>query len=408
MRAKRALIQGINFSPERTGMGKYTAEMVDYMAQQEIECVVVTSYPFHPEWKVQPPYKNNSYVKEVSNNGLLTVYRCPMYIPANPTGITRILQETSFIASSSLILLKLLFNKRFNVYIIISPPFYLGLVAIAFRFFSKTKIIYHIQDLQVDLASKLNLIKNEKIISIMFKIEKYILGKVDYVSTISEGMIRKIKIKRNVNVINFPNWVNTDQFFPIENTSLLKQKWKFSESDFLVMYSGNLGEKQGLELILEVALKFYPVKRVKFIICGNGAYKIRLIEQAIKLNISNVYFLPLQPEEDFNNFLNIADVHLIIQKNTAADLVMPSKLTTILAVGGNIIATADPLTTLHDVIKDNEIGVIIKPDNVNELYDAILEYSKRPVNKFIKARNYALKHLSVNNIMAKFLKDIDL
>lgn len=405
---KRVLVQGINFSPERTGMGKYTAGMVDYMVQQGIACTVITSYPFHPEWKVELPYKNGSYSKEVSDNGLLTLYRCPMYVPANPTGLTRILQETSFILSSSLVLFKLIFKQKFNAFIIISPPFHLGLVALAFKFFSNTKIIYHIQDLQIDLAKELKMIRSQSVLKLMFKIENYILNKVDYVSTISEGMIRKIKLKRNIQVVSFPNWVDTDQFFPVKNSIEIRAKWNFSENDFLVLYSGNLGEKQGLELILEVAVKFRSVLNVKFIICGNGAYKTRLLELANQLRVNNVYFIPLQPEEEFNHFLNMADVHLIIQKNHASDLVMPSKLTTILAVGGHIIATAKPETTLYHVINDNDIGIVTAPDHAGELYHSILIMMEKPRMQSAKARDYALKQFSVNNIIKKFLKDVEL
>lgn len=408
MKAKHVLVHGINFFPERTGMGKYTAGMVNYMVQQGIACTVLTSYPFHPEWKVKLPYKNGSYTKEISDDGLLTVHRCPMFVPANPTGLTRIIQETSFILSSSLILLKLVFTKKFDAFIIISPPFHLALVALAYRFFRKTKVIYHIQDLQIDLANELNLIRSKRIINLMFKIERYILGKVDFVSTISEGMVRKIKQKRKINVVTFPNWVDTKHFFPVENRIFLKLKWNFAADDFIVLYSGNLGEKQGLELILQVALQFQACKKIKFIICGNGAYKIRLLEQAGKLGISNVHFIPLQPEEDFNNFLNIADVHLIIQKKNMADLVMPSKLTTILAIGGQVIATADPQTTLHDVITDNHIGKVTRPDDVQQLCDAITEFAQNPESFSARARTYALENLSVDVIMAKFLKDVDL
>ncbi|WP_419801740.1 WcaI family glycosyltransferase [Mucilaginibacter sp.] len=408
MKIKRVLVQGINFFPERTGMGKYTAGMVDYMVQQGIACTVVTSYPFHPEWKVKPPYKNGSYQKETAHNGLLTIYRCPMYVPPNPTGVTRIIQETSFILSSSLILTKLIFQKKFDAFIIISPPFHLALVALAYRFFRKTKIVYHIQDLQIDLANELKLIKSKRVVNLMFKIEKYILRKVDYVSTISEGMIKKIKQKRNIEVINFPNWVNTKQFFPMEDRASLKSKWNFSESDFLVMYSGNLGEKQGLEMILDVAIKFEQLKEVKFIICGNGAYKIRLIEQANKLKINNVNFISLQSEEVFNSFLNIADVHLIIQKKNVADLVMPSKLTTILAIGGQVIATASPQTTLYNVITNNRLGKVIEPDDVQQLCEAITGFLQNPKVYAVTARTYALQHLSVEVIMEKFLKDVRL
>lgn len=402
------LIQGINYSPEQTGMGKFTSGMVNYMVQRGIRCTVITSFPFHPEWKVEKPYKNTFYKKEVFNNGLLTIYRCPMYIPPNPTGLTRIMQEATFVMSSLFILLKLMFKSKYDAYITISPPFHLGIVALVYKTFKKTKIIYHIQDLQIDLAKELKMISNQSVIRFMFRIERFILGKVDYVSTISDGMIRKIKLKRDINVVFFPNWVDTNRFFPIEDVWPLREKWYFSAQDKIVLYSGNIGEKQGIETILYVAEKFRNKPFVKFIICGNGAYKLRLIDEAEKINVENVHFLPLQSDKDFNNFLNIADVHLIIQKENAADLVMPSKLTNILAVGGHVIATANPNTTLYNVIIDNNIGTVIEPENTDQLYDAILTFVEKPKSISAKSRKYALDNLSYESIMQKFLKDVDL
>lgn len=80
---KNILLISHNFSPEPTGIGKYNGEMIDWLAKNGYDCTVVTTYPYYPYWKVQPPYKNRWYKKEIINypqsNSLLTVYRCPSY-----------------------------------------------------------------------------------------------------------------------------------------------------------------------------------------------------------------------------------------------------------------------------------------------------------------------------------------
>jgi colanic acid biosynthesis glycosyl transferase WcaI len=242
----------------------------------------------------------------------------------------------------------------------------------------------------------------------MFRLEKYILGKADHVSTISEGMIRKVKEKTDISVIHFPNWVDTSLFYPIPDKMMLKQKWGFEKSDHIILYSGNIGEKQGLDNILHVAQRCISNPSLKFVICGNGAYKNRLLELAVIMDLKNVHFMPLQPLDEFNNFLNMADIHLILEKKNASDLVMPSKLTTILAVGGNVIATANEGSSLHHTIKTNNLGVVIEPENIDELHDAILRVCSDKDEWAINARSFATRNLSGAPIMNQFLINIGL
>lgn len=116
--------------------------------------------------------------------------------------------------------------------------------------------------------------------------------------------------------------------------------------------------------------------------------------------------MPLQPIDEFNNFLNMADVHLILEKKNASDLVMPSKLTTILAVGGNVIVTANAGSSLYHVIKNNNLGLVIEPENVNQLYEAIVHVSSQKSDWAGNARTFATSNLSGSMIMNKFLNNI--
>src|SRR5882757_9147945 len=97
---KRVLLIGHNFAPELTGIGKYSGDMMDWFAKSGYDCTVVTTFPYYPHWKVQAPYKNRWYKKEVvaypESGSALTIYRCPSYIPENPTGKKRMIQDASF------------------------------------------------------------------------------------------------------------------------------------------------------------------------------------------------------------------------------------------------------------------------------------------------------------------------
>ncbi len=405
----RILIHSLYFHPELTGISKYSGEMVEWLVKNNYQCTVVTAFPFYPYWQIQQPYKNGFYKKESSSNKMLTVYRCPLYVPAKPTGLTRILHDASFFISSFFVFIKLLFDKKYDIIISVAPPFHLGYAALFYRFFRGGKIVYHIQDLQVDMARELNMIKSPILLSVLEKLEKYIIRKVDVVSSISPGMIAKIKAKAEREILSFPNWANINNYFPITNKAEIKQEWGFKPEDKIVLYSGNIGEKQGLEQILNVAFQFKQNAAIKFIICGTGAYKEVLLNMAKQMQLTNLTFLPLQANEVFNRFLNLADLHLILQKKDASDLVMPSKLTTILAVGGLVLATANPNTSLYNEIKNNNIGILALPENDDLLYQAI-ENALLNQNTSIKenARKYAEKNISLDGIMQQFLFNLDL
>lgn len=406
---KRILLIGYNFTPEPTGIGKYSGEMIEWLAKKGYDCSVITTYPYYPYWKVQEPYVKDRfwYNKEVKNydsNGRIIIYRCPMYVPSNPTGTKRMLLDLSFMMSAFFILLKMLFKKRFDTVITVVPSFQFGLLGCFYKVFKKTTLVYHIHDFQIEAAQDLKMIKSEWLIKTLFKVEKFIFRKSDIISSISEKMVSKIEEKAGKKVFLFPNWSDTNFFRPLSDKEKLKIDFGFSPKDKIVLYSGAIGEKQGLEAIVYAAEKFKDDKQVKFLICGSGPYKENLQRLAVNQGLDNVIFFPLQPMEKFNQFLNMADVHLVIQKSKASDLLMPSKLTTILSVGGVALITANPETGLYALVDKYNMGILIEAENQNVLNEGIRKSLETEDRKQImeNARSYAEQFLDKQVIMESF------
>ena len=409
--AQRILLIGGNFSPEPTGIGKYNGEMMQWLANNGYECAVVTTYPYYPQWKLRAPYKSHKWYKKenhpVEGSGKLTVYRCPHYIPANPTGKTRVLHDLSFSIAAFIKVFTLLFSKKYDVVINVSPPLIPGLIAVMYKKLKGAKFVYHIQDLQVDAAKDLEMIKSKSLINILFGIERLILKQADCVSSISPGMIKKIKSKINKDVVFFPNWSDTSFFYPIADKPSLKTAFGFQPNDIIALYSGAIGEKQGLEAILHAANKLQHVSGLKFVICGSGPYKEKLESMANTMHLKNLFFMPLQPLEMFNRFLNMADIHLVIQKVNAGDLVMPSKLTNILAVGGLALVTANAGTSLFDLISEHNMGILADAENQEALENAIIQATKESAEVFRdNARRFAEANLSLNMVMERYSSQV--
>ena len=283
MENNRILLLGGNFYPEPTGIGKFNGEMIDWLTAHGYRCTVITSYPYYPFWKVQRPYIRKAYSYKYEIKNLMSyyatpieIYRCPQYVPENPTGLKRMLLDLTFTISALFIVIKLLFHKRFDFVISVVPSFQLGLLGLFYKTFKGGKFLYHIQDLQIDAAKDLKMIKSSLLLKILFGIEKFILKYADVVSSISPGMVEKIETKCKREIILFPNWVDTKSFFPLSEKSKLKKEFHFKNSDFIVMYSGAIGEKQGLEIILQTAKDLSTLSDFKFLICGTGPYLQKL------------------------------------------------------------------------------------------------------------------------------------
>ena len=409
---KILLIAG-NFFPEPTGIGKYNGEMINWLAGQGHSCTVITTFPYYPQWKTQSPYEKRRFwfkSEEVKLKDSVTIkiIRCPHYVPKNPSGVFRLISEFSFFMSAYMVLICFLFKKKFDYIINVAPPFEMGLLGVIYKKIRGGKLLYHVQDMQIDAARDLCIIRHKHIINCMLSVERYIMKNTDFISTISEGMIEKVKMKCGKNILYFPNWVNTNLFHPIPNNNAIKSKFGFKSTDKVVLYSGAIGHKQGLEMILHSAktLEFYP--DIKFAICGSGPYKNNLIALAAEMDLKNVVFLPLVPPEKLNSLLNMADLHLVLQKNKGSELFFPSKLSTILAVGGISIVTATAGSSLHDIMSSEDMGILIEPENKDEFVSAIISNinSDQNAEKSKNARSYAEKYLELDTILLRYFKDV--
>ena len=94
----RILIYSINYFPELTGIGKYNAEMAEWLVNHGHEVVIITAPPYYPWWRVQEPYRSWIYRTELINK--VKVYRCPLWVPRQPTGVKRLLHLFSFALTS--------------------------------------------------------------------------------------------------------------------------------------------------------------------------------------------------------------------------------------------------------------------------------------------------------------------
>jgi colanic acid biosynthesis glycosyl transferase WcaI len=400
----KILIVGLNYAPEITSTGKYTGEMAEWLSRKGHDVRVVTTPPYYPQWKVQAPYKAFRYKKEVLNN--VVVYRCPLYVPAQVKTITRIIHLLSFAISSVPILLRMIFWKPDVVINPVPSLFSSPMVALVAKL-SGGKSILHVQDYEVEAMLGLGMANEGVVGKLARAFEAWVLNSFDKVSTISNSMIRKA-VEKGVardNIIFFPNWSDTSHFQDVKGVSGMRAELRVSDDQKLVLYSGNIGDKQGLEQVIAAAERVQD-KNCVFVIVGDGAGKQKLIDLVEAKKLQNVRFSPLQPFEFLPKLLAAADCHLVVQRRGVADAVLPSKLTNILAVGGNAVITAEADTELGILCEQHPgVAILVEPELVESLVKGIL-LAIETVKPNTVAMNYAKEHIEKDKVLYYFERAI--
>jgi colanic acid biosynthesis glycosyl transferase WcaI len=402
----RILIHGINYAPELTGIGKYSGEMAEWLAARGHEVRVVTAPPYYPAWRVQAGYESWRYYCELRNG--VRVWRCPLWVPAQPSGLQRLIHLASFALSALPILFMQIFWRP-DVVLVIEPPLFCSPAAWLVARLSSAKCWLHVQDYEVDAAYAMGLLKGNRMRALVAWGERKLLQCFDRVSSLSGRMLDKA-LEKGVGaelLIHFPNWVNIQDIGPVTGANAYRKQLNLPDNAVIALYSGNMGNKQGLEILAEAARMLADRGNIFFVFCGNGAGRAAL-EGACR-GLANARLLDLQPADRLNELLGLADMHLLPQRADAADLVMPSKLTGMLASAKPVIATAHPETELGEVVSN--VGIIVAPGDCVGFAQAIeaLAYAPEERRRMgLAGRDYALRHLDKAVILEQFEQDLRL
>lgn len=396
---KGILIYGMNYSPETAGVGRYTGDIAAHLAATGLEVNVVTTPPHYPGWKVQEGYRN-TYSSEKMDG--VSVVRCPVLLHEAMRGIWRLLAPLSFAATSAPVVFWQILKRRPDIVYCVEPTLMASPVAQLAAWLVGAKTLLHVQDLEVDAAFAVGHLRPSgwlKKIGSAF--ERFVTRRFDRVVTISNRMAEKLAEKgvpqERLAVVR--NWVDLSHIFPMTEASPYRAELGFADDDFVVLYSGSIGAKQGLDKLLDAAERLALEKRVHFVIAGMGPAKAGLMERYGYLK--NVWFLPFQPYDRLNEFLNMADLHVLPQDPNAADLVLPSKLGCMLASGKPVLVTANEDTELAEFLGD--AAVVIPSGDAALLDEALQAASRRALSISetarlecitLLARNVAIEHLS--------------
>jgi colanic acid biosynthesis glycosyl transferase WcaI len=363
----RILVLGINHAPEPIGIGPYTAGAVAALAAAGHEVRLVTANPYYPGWAIDPELRPR-YRRE--HHAGVDVRRCPLYVPRDPTGLRRVVHHLSFALAALPLMLAAAMRFRPHLVLTIAPSLLSVPVAKLAAVLARARLWIHVQDFEVEAAFATGLLDGRgRLPRLARGFERAVLRSGDVVSSISPQMCRRLEQKgvAPARVVEFRNWAEIDGITPLAPGACYRAEWGLGNRH-VALYSGNVGNKQGIEILIEAARRLAPRDDIVFVICGEGPHREQLETRAAGL--ANVQFHPLQPAEHMGALLGLASVHLLPQLAGAADLVLPSKLANMLASGRPIVATAAPGTGIAREVEG--CGLVTPPGDASAMAEAIV------------------------------------
>jgi colanic acid biosynthesis glycosyl transferase WcaI len=395
----RILLYSANFAPEPTGIGKYSGEMAKWLVDRGHSVRVVAAPPYYPAWKTDPAYVWPPYRRETWHG--VDVWRAPLWVPAKPGGLARVVHLLSFAISSFPVMVQQIFWRP-DLVITVAPAFLCAPAGLLTARLAGAQSWLHLQDFEVDLAFRMGLLKGSLLQRLILRMERGLLRRFDCVSSISSRMVEQL-LKKGVKterIRYFPNWVDIAHIKPAATNHRYRDELGIAHDAVVVMFSGSLGGKQGLMVIPAVAKLLASRKDLVFVICGDGVMKPQL--QAAAAGLSNVRFLALQPFDRLGELLSTADIHLLPQSQGAADLVLPSKLSGMLASGRPVVSTCRPGTELETVV--SKCGVVVPPEDDAAFAAAICQLADNPALRLDlgrRARNFAETNFERDAILCR-------
>lgn len=366
----RFLIIGLNYLPESTSIGPYTADLAEYLQQRGHQVQVVTGFPMAPQWRIWNGYRGKWFMREEING--VPLLRTFLYMPTRPQkALQRILFDLSFALSS---LLGGLFVGPADLVIVVSPPLQLGLTGWLTGLIKRAPLFFHIQDLVPDAAVVTGMLqKDSRPVRLARIMERFIYRKATGVGVISEGFSFNLVTKGVPpdKIVLLPNYIDLQFLRVMDHNNGFRHRHDISPDEFLVMYSGSIALKQGLHTFIETAAGFGLDDQVSFYLIGEGPYLADLRAMAEKLKLTSFHFLPLQPREELSAQLSAANALVITQKRAVTDVVFPGKLLYYMAAGRPILASVSAESETGRFVRNNEVGLVIPPENPQALAKAI-------------------------------------
>jgi colanic acid biosynthesis glycosyl transferase WcaI len=364
----RVLFLNRSFWPDREATGQFLTELCDDLSTDH-EVTIVAGPSYHTNDRSSRGVRLWSRERR----GKVTIIRTwgTRFSKSNLAG--RLVNLGTYYLLAAIVAYRL---PRPDVIVAETDPPLLGALAAMLKRRWECRLVYNVRDLYPDIAEVTGGVRSPFLLDLLRRGNDYAYERADLIVTLGHDMARRI-VDKGVppdKVVVVPDWVDCGRIRPLDGNPFRRS---FGDK-FVVMYSGNVGLSQQLEAVLEAADRLRDDERILFAMIGEGARKNWLQEQAGAMGLTNVIFLPFQPLEKLGESLSAADLHLIPLAPGAAGCLVPSKIYGILAAGRPFIAMMEDDAEVAHIARDDKVGFVVRPGNVDALIGAIRQAVDSP------------------------------
>jgi colanic acid biosynthesis glycosyl transferase WcaI len=410
----RILVLSINYAPEPTGFAPHVTALCEHLAENNHAVSVLTGFPFAPYWRRWPEY-GRGFITRTRIRGV-DVSRVAHFIPRHPgRALQRVLMEATFCGMAALALFPWI-GSRWDIILYVGAQPSLAMLARGLSALWRIPYALAINDLAAQAAIDVGIVRASWILRVLASFEYAAYRKADGAIVLCDAF-RKALVERGfpadrIRLIRSP--VNIEKIKPSSEGLRFRAEHGLSAGEFVVLYAGSMGIKQGLLHIVEAArLLREKAPRLRWVLVGDGELRQAVAQRIREYHVEEeVRMLPLQAEEEMAPMFAAADVLLLNQLASVKDTVIPSKLLTYMAAGRAVVAAVNAESQGAAMLRESGGGVVVAPEDASVLADAIQRWMADPSSLAPMGRNnrsFAEQHFDQRKIVSAqeaFLMDI--
>ena len=365
----RILVVCPHFAPDTAPTGVVMTRIVSELGAAGHEVHIVTTLPWYRDHRIEEDWKRVTWKDRTRPTEWGSVTRLNPFAGSDKRNLfRRALGFIGFSSTAAVAGIRVRSSGRIDAVIAMSPPLTLGLTGWIVALWRRAPLVFNIQDVFPDAAIETGAITNRFVIVVARLLEKstYTLSK--RITVLSDDLADNVRAKigrRRDRVVVIPNFVDTENIRPLSRMTSYREELGLGERP-VVMYAGNIGYSQSLELLVEAAR---ALPHVDFVINGNGSARTTLEVEA--RGVSNLVFGDFQPAERLAEVLATGDVHVVPLRRGLGRVSVPSKTYSIMAAGRPIVAAVDAGTEVTRLVDGAECGIVVGPDSPSEFIEAI-------------------------------------
>jgi glycosyltransferase involved in cell wall biosynthesis len=349
-------------------------ELARGLAERGHDVVVITGFPNYPAGKLYPDTRLSLWKWETLDG--IRILRLPLYPDHSPSAVRRTLNFGSFAVTASL--LGNMLGGAFDVMFAEHPPLTIGLAAWIMGRCHRAPFLYAVNDLWPESVEATGMVRSQKLLRLMGRLERFVYRRAAAIAVISPGVKANLVGKgvpaEKVHVI--PHWADESLYRPVPPDPELARRLGMA-GRFNVVFAGQLGLAQGLDVVLDAADELSDLSDVQFVLVGDGTDANRLRQVAGQRGLKNVRFLGRQPAASMPAIFAVSDVLLVHLRNEPLfRITIPSKTIAYMACGRPVLMAVEG--DAADLIRTTGSGVTCRAGNGKELADAVRQLRSMP------------------------------